>query len=132
MANVIAFFEDVFDNAEDVVRTLDKLVYRQLIEANTRSTDSIVGASHVRVTSGGWYYSKFLAGLFAYLDLVLQDTPIDDPGVEEELRGSVFRVDNLADREIEKINRMAERFKRVGRFLEYLGEQEDRSTWSVT
>ena len=126
VAKVISFFEDVFDNREDIVRTLERLVYRQLIEANTRSTDSIVGASHVRVTSGGWYYSKFLAGLFAYLDLVLQDTPIDDPRIEEDLRDSVFRVDNLADREGDKIIRMAERFSRVSRFLEYLKEQEDR------
>ena len=126
VAQIVALFDDVFDNRGDVIRTLDRLVYRQLIEANTRSTDSIVGASHVRVTSGGWYYSRYLAGLFAYLDLVLQDTPIDDPEIEEELRNSVFRVDNLADREADKINRMAERFKRVDRFLEYLAQQEER------
>lgn len=126
VAGVVALFEDVFDNREDVVRTLNRLVYRQLIEANTRSTDSITGASHVRVTSGGWYYSRFLAGLFAYLDLVLQDTPIDVSSVEEELRRSVSRVDNLADREAEKIQRMSERFERVDRFLRYLDKQEER------
>ena len=108
------------------MRTLNRLLYRQLIEANTRSTDSIAGASHVRVTSAGWHYSKFLAGLFAYLDLVLQDTPIDDRGVEKALRDSVFKVDNLADREAEKIDRMTARFERVNRFLEYLQDQEDR------
>lgn len=126
VATVIYVFEDVFGNVKDVIQTLDKLVYRQLIEANTRSTDSIAGASHVRVTSGGWYYGRYLSGLFAYLDLVLQDTPIDDSNVEQELRDSVFRVDNLADREAEKVDRMAERFRRVGRFIEYLREQEDR------
>lgn len=34
---------------------------------------------------------------FAYLDLILQDTPLDDPGVEEKLRGFVHEVDNLSD-----------------------------------
>ena len=126
VAGVVALFEDVFDNGKDVVRTLNRLVYRQLIEANTRSADSIAGASHVRVTSGGWYYSKFLASLFAYLDLVLQNTPIDDQGVENALRASVSKVDNLADREGEKIDRMTARFERVNRFLQYLEDQEDR------
>lgn len=125
VSTVVALFEDVFDNGEDVVRTLNRLVYRQLIEANTRSTDSITGASHVRVTSAGWYYSKFLVGLFAYVDLVLQDTPIDDQDVERELRDSVSKVDNLADREAEKIDRMTARFERVDRFLRYLEEQEE-------
>ena len=126
VAKVAALFEDIFGNGQDVVRTLNRLLYRQLIEANTRATDSIAGASHVRVTSAGWYYSKFLAGRFAYLDLVLQDTPIDERKVEKELRDSVFRVDNLADREGEKIDRMTARFGRVARFLEYLQDEEDR------
>ena len=125
VGGVVTLFEDVFGNREDVVRTFNRLLYRQLIEANTRSTDSIAGASHVRVTSAGWYYSKFLAGLFAYLDLVLQDTPIDDFKVEKALRDSVSKVDNLADREAEKVDRMSARFERVSRFLEYLHEQEE-------
>ena len=125
VGGVVALFEDVFANGEDAIRTLNRLLYRQLIEANTRSTDSIAGASHVRVTSAGWYHSKFLAGLFAYLDLVLQDTPIDDSGVEKALRDSVSKVDNLADREAEKVDRMSARFERVSRFLEYLQEQEE-------
>ena len=117
VARVAALFEDMFGNGGDVVRTLNRLLYRQLSEANTRATDSIAGASHVRVTSAGWYYSKFLAGRFAYLDLVLQDTPIDERDVERELRNSVFKVDNLADREGEKGDRMTARFGRVDRFL---------------
>lgn len=125
IARLIALFEDVFDNRVDVVRTLNRLVARQVVEVNTRSPETIEGASHVRVTSAGWYYSRFLAGLFPYLDLVLQDTPLNDTRVEAELRHSVFLVDNLADREDEKLQRMQVRFERVARFLAYLQTEEE-------
>jgi hypothetical protein len=53
LAQVAAVFEDVFDNREDLIRSMNRLVERQLVETNTRSTDTILGASHVRVTSAG-------------------------------------------------------------------------------
>ncbi len=76
LSELISVFENVFNNRGDVVAALNRLTKRQLIEANTRSTETIAGASHVRVTSAGWYYVFFLAKKFAYLDLVLQDTPL--------------------------------------------------------
>lgn len=126
ISRLIALMEDIFDNREDTIRSLNRLVSRQLAEVNTRSPETIDGASHIRVTSAGWYYSRFLAGLFSYLDLVLQDTPLNDPDVEKKLRDSVFRVDNLADREDEKLVRMQVRFDRVARFLAYLDAEETR------
>jgi pyruvate/2-oxoacid:ferredoxin oxidoreductase beta subunit len=73
-----------------------------LIEANTKSTDSIRRASHVRVTSAGWYYSSFLVKAFSYPDLVFQDTPIDDPAIEQTLRGYVQK-DTPASRDLRVI-----------------------------
>jgi hypothetical protein len=63
---------------------------------------------------------------FAYLDLVLQDTPVDHAEIEEDLRASVRAVDNLSDRDEEKVVRLDERFKRVGKFIQYLIGEEDR------
>jgi hypothetical protein len=103
---------------------MNRLVEFQLIETNTRSTETIEGASHARVTSAGWYYNRFLAREFSYLDLVLQDTPLDDSAVEKELRTSVYKVNNLSDREEEKIARMDARFERVERFIDYLEKEE--------
>jgi hypothetical protein len=117
--------EDVFDNREDAIRTLNRLVGRQLIEANTKSTESIVGASHVRVTSAGWYYSEYLVKAFSYIDLVLQDTPLNDAATERELRLYVQQVDNLGDRQEEKLARMQVRFARVRNFMEYLRREEE-------
>ena len=51
------------------------------------------------MTSAGIYYVATLTKAFAYLDLVLQDTPLNDPSVEAYLRQSVFDVDNLSDRD---------------------------------
>jgi hypothetical protein len=126
IAQLVSMSEDVFDNREDVLRSLNRLVAKQLIEANTKSTESISGASHVRVTSAGWYYPSFLVKSFSYLDLVLQDTPLDDSHVEHALRVYVQQVDNLSDREDQKLERMQTRFARVRMFLDYLEEEEKR------
>ncbi len=125
-SRVISVLEDVFDNREDIIRTLDRLVYRQLVETITRSTTTIENASHIRATSAGWYYSRHLVREFSYLDLILQDTPFDDVDVERTLRDSVFKVGNIGGgRDDEKIARMDARFDRVERFLGYLAREED-------
>ena len=126
ISQLLSMSEDVFDNREDVLRSLNRLVAKQLIEANTKSTESISGASHVRVTSAAWYYSSYLVKSFAYLDLVLQDTPLDDAQVEQTLRAYVQQVDNLSDREDQKLDRMFVRFSRVRSFLDYLWKEEQR------
>jgi hypothetical protein len=125
IAQIISANGDVFDNMEDVLRSLDRMVTKQLVETNTRSTERISGASHVRVTSAGWYYSRFLIKSFAYLDLVLQDTPLNSETVEGNIRSMVEQVDNLSDREDQKLERMAIRFARVREFLDYLQREEE-------
>lgn len=126
ITRLLSSFEDIFDNTEDFIVTLNRLLQIQLVEVNTRSTESIKGASHVRVTSAGWYYSRYLVRSFCYLDLVLQDTPFDNRQVAEDLKQSVYLVDNLYDREEDKLERVDARFKRVELFLDYLKSQEDQ------
>jgi hypothetical protein len=113
-----------FDNRDDAMATLTRLLNRRLIDSNTRSSESLDGVSYVRVTSAGWYYCRYLTCTFAYLDLVLQDTPFDDPDVEKRLRESVYQVNNMRDREEEKVQRVNARFERVEVFLDYLIAQE--------
>lgn len=124
IGRAISLFEDVFDNREDVIRSLMRLVNKQLVEVDTRSTETILGAGMMRVTSAGWYYFEKLARSFVYLDLVLQDTPLDDSSLMKSLKDSVYRVDNLSDPEEDKLLRMQARFSRVSLFLDYLGAQE--------
>jgi hypothetical protein len=125
LANLLFEFDDVFDNEDDFVSTINRLVRRHLVETNTRSTESVDGASHVRVTSAGWYYIRYLARSFAYLDLVLQDTPLNDEGVVRFLKDSVHLVNNLGDNEEDKLERVRTRFVRVWRFLDYLTREEE-------
>ena len=126
VSRLVIEFESVFDNLEDLIATLDRLTQRHLIEPNTRSTETVRDASHVRITSSGWYYLSCLAETFAYLDLVLQDTPLNDGAVEYQLRQSVYAVNNLIDEGPDKLERVQARCDRVERFLEYLKAEEDR------
>jgi len=126
ISQMLSVFEDVFDNRSDFVRVMNKLVSSQLIELNTRSIESINGASHARVTSAGWYYAQYLTHSFCYLDLVLQDTPINEKHIQKELKDAVLQVDNLIDRDNEKMLRMEVRFRRVENFIKYLQSDEER------
>ena len=131
LSRVVGTFADLFDNVKDVTKTLDRLVERQLVEVNTRSTKTVSGASHIRVTASGWYYSRYLSCTFAYLDLVLQDTPLNDENLERSLRQSVYEVNNLADREHEKHERMQVRFNRTQKFLDYLTNEENQEFQTI-
>lgn len=124
LSRMIVEFESVFDNVEDFLAAINRLVSRHLVEPNTRSPETVEGASHVRVTSAGWYYVRHLVPTFAYLDLVLQDTPINNQAVEKELRNSVYEVNNLLDDEDKKLERVRARFRRVEKFLDYLEKEE--------
>jgi hypothetical protein len=126
ISGVLSSFEDIFDNTEDFIVTLNRLLRAQLVEVNTRSTESITDASHVRVTSAGWYYSRYLVQSFCYLDLVLQDTPFNSRQLAEDFKQSVYAVDNLYDREEDKVERVEARFNRVEAFLDYLKHEEDQ------
>jgi hypothetical protein len=126
LGRMVGFFAETFDNVSDISVTLDRLVNKQLIEVNTRATHTVSGASHVRVTAAGWYYVRYLVRTFAYLDLVLQDTPLNDENLEKALRQSVYDVNNLADKEQEKYDRMQVRFNRTLWFLDYLAQEEKR------
>jgi Type I restriction enzyme R protein N terminus (HSDR_N) len=126
IAKIVVEFEGLFDNTEDVIAAMNRLVIKRLAEPNTRSTDSIEGASHIRVTSAGWFFYRYLIETFAYLDLILQDTPLNDPHVEKLLRESCYQVNNLPDFEDKKVERTEARFLRVERFIAYLEGEEAR------
>jgi hypothetical protein len=125
LAKLLFEFEETFDNQDNFLSTINRLVRRHLVETNTRSTESVDGASHVRVTSAGWYYIRYLAVSFAYLDLVLQDTPLNDENVVRLLKDSVHLINNMGDNEEDKLERVRARFQRVQRFLDYLAKEEE-------
>jgi hypothetical protein len=72
-----------------------------------------------RITPAGRYYSRDLAARFAYLDLVLQDTPIADPIVFEKILSTV------------EWTYLEDRFTRVHFFVQYLVEEEAREYTAI-
>lgn len=132
LATLIRAFEDAFDNRQDVIETLNRLVSEKLVEVNNRSEENIDLSTHVKISSSGWYYLIHLSSTFCYLDLVLQDTPINSDEVFSRLTESVRVVDNLGDKESNKKQRLEVRFERVEEFLEYLDTEENSEVEQLT
>lgn len=125
-------FENCFDNGEDFIDTADRMVRWRLIEVNTKSIETVGGATYLRVTPAGLYYLKYLVKKFPYLDLVLQDTPINDDVVVLKLTDYMRLVDNLSGKVEDKHNRMKVRFERVDFFLNYLKREEETEFVSIS
>ncbi|MFH0994510.1 MAG: P-loop NTPase fold protein [Pseudomonadota bacterium] len=123
---VFSSFLDIFDNEHDLTRSIIHILRKQLIQLDTRSTDSIKDARYVRISSAGWYYYKFLLRSFAYLDLVFQDTPLNDPSVAAKLKNLIIEVDDIAETQEFMTERMELRYARVEIFLNYLIKEEQR------
>lgn len=112
---LVTAFIDVFDNEDDCLRSIEKAIMlrRQLVELDTRRTDTILGAYAIRITSAGRYYLEYFVNAFAYLDLVWHDTPFSVRGTSDGLAKLMHSVE------------LEERFKRVDLFLDYLERQEN-------
>jgi hypothetical protein len=104
-----------FGNEEDCKETILRLVAvdRQLIDLDTRRTDSLEGASALRATAAGMYYLRFLANAFSYCDLAWHDTAFDDRPTCDALSKLMHSTD------------MNDRFYRVDIFLYYLRVEEE-------
>ncbi|MHA1735868.1 MAG: hypothetical protein ACTSV8_05800 [Candidatus Thorarchaeota archaeon] len=109
--------EDVFGSSEDGLMSMKMMLRKGLIEVDTRSTETVDGASLVRITPAGSFYSSRLVHKFVYLDLVLQDTPICRDQVVSSLARSLKKSNGES---------LPERFSRVDEFLEYLSGEESR------
>ena len=105
---------DVFINAKAIEDSLQRLATYGLIVLDTRSSETLEGASFFKITECGDYYLDVLINRFAYLDLIVSDTPIADTDFVEDLR----KVVHLSDLE--------SRFDKTERFIDYLQEMEER------
>jgi energy-coupling factor transporter ATP-binding protein EcfA2 len=111
--------ESVGINQKAVEDSVKKLAAYGLIEFDNQSRIGYDTAVYARVTVTGQYYLERLAYMFAYVDLVFQDTPICEEETLESLRKSL-----VISPQTDKIERLQIRFCRVQRFLKYLAEME--------
>ena len=112
VASLLREYREAFGFAEDLVQWSSELLRRNLIEAEPPRVSDINFADAVRITAAGAYYWRYLVRSFAYVDLVLVDTPIADE--------SVARA--LADKA--EHSNPSIRFERVRQFLEFLRIRE--------
>jgi len=116
LQQLISEIVDIFDNEQDCIWNLERLIdlRRQLVELDTHRSDTLNGASSIRITASGMYYHTIFAKSFAYLDLMWQDTPFNDDKIAKQLARKMHDI------------LMKDRFDRVEIFLDYLEKEEKR------
>jgi hypothetical protein len=105
-------FAKIGTSEPDITESLKSLAAASLVENDIYDFRTISDA--YRITYTGRYYIRHLMAKFAYLDLVLQDTPIADEEIFAKIKALVSSRD------------LADRFERVGCFVQYLRSEEDR------
>jgi len=105
-------YRQSFGYADDLVQWTGELIRRNLIESEPPRVTDINYADALRITAAGAYYWRYLVRSFAYVDLVLVDTPLADQTL-------VRHLESLVD-----TTEMASRFDRVESFLEYIARKE--------
>src|SRR5262249_10630273 len=71
-------YRESFGFAEDLIQWGGELLRRNLVESEPPRAADLNHADAVRVTAAGAYYWRYLVRSFAYVDLVLVDTPLAD------------------------------------------------------
>lgn len=113
---------DIFDNEEDCMLSITRLICLndQLAELDSRQTETVEGASSIRITSAGMYYLHFFVNSFQYLDLIWHDIPFNNSQIARLLSNQMHSTD------------MQDRFWRTEKFLEYLTIEENNELAQTT
>ena len=112
LSRILEYSRSVGISELDCRTSLQRLVEGALVENDLRAQRLVEETQAVRVTPTGRYYLITLHRRFAYIDLVMQDTPFID-------RRAFDAVEEKCDS-----SDMEDRFERCDRFLKYLEEQE--------
>ncbi len=122
---MLMLFDDVFYNREDVVFWCNRLIKKNIVETNTHSMESISDAVLIRVTPAGWYYMRYLSLKFAYIDLIIADTPIESETTLSGIFDLTIAIENTPNTDAAKLEKTKKRFAKVDLFLRYLKKQEN-------
>lgn len=109
---ILAEFQKIGTSEADTSESLRILAQHSLVENDVYDSREL--GNGFRITPAGRYYVRYLAVRFAYLDLILQDTPIADAETFKKIKSVIDSRD------------MGDRFRRVEAFLDYLVGEEDR------
>lgn len=106
-------YRESYGQTADFSQRAEELLRRGLIEAEPPKIGSIERSDACRISASGAYYWRYLIPSFAYVDLVLVDTPIDDQRLARELA------------ELSEDTDLMQRLRRVAKFMSYLHARED-------
>jgi len=114
--DILKEYRDSFGTAEDLAETSSKLLLGGLLESEPPRLTSLTETDALRITATGAYYWSFLVRSFAYIDLVLVDTPSTDEPLARELA----RLSELRKEDHSLANFTNFRIQRVESFLNYI------------
>jgi hypothetical protein len=115
-SDVLREYRESFGSADDLIETAEKLLAGGLLESEPPRLNKLTDTEAVRITATGAYYWSFLIRSFAYLDLVLVDTPCSD----EQLARELGSLSELRKEDFSLPQYMNHRIKRVNMFLKHL------------
>ena len=106
------YFFQIGVSQKDLTASLLRLIENALVEDDLRSQKLTKRAQAIRITPTGRYYLAFICKLFAYVDLVLLDTPLFDESTYFKIAPYIDSTD------------ISSRLKRCDAFITYLEDQE--------
>jgi hypothetical protein len=109
-------YRESFGFAEDFSQCCERLLASGLLESEPPRVEKLHQTEAIRVTATGAYYWSYLVRSFAYLDLMLVDTPFDSETVAKNFASA--SENRKEDYHIDEYSRI--RITRVTKFLEYL------------
>jgi len=125
VAELRAYFAEVFGMQEDFEKNLDVLLQHGFVESNNRLDAFSDSVDSIKITSYGMYMLNELAYYFTYLDLICTDCGIFDEKTSNYLTEAARTEYNHFTRG-ERVERVKIRLERVDEFIKYIVEEEAR------
>ena len=125
MAELLSYFADTFNMADDFTKTVDLLLKHGLVESNNRVDHYSEDVDQIKITNYGMYMFNMLGFDFTYLDLICTDCGIFDQGVSNYL-SEAARVEYGYFIKHQSLKRVEIRLERVECFNAYLRSEELR------
>jgi hypothetical protein len=125
MAELLSYFADTFNMADDFIKNVDLLLKHGLVESNNRVDHYSADVDLLKITNYGMYMLNMLGFDFTYLDLICTDCGIFDQEVSNYL-SEAARVEYGHFIKHQTLKRVETRLERVERFDTYLRNEESR------
>lgn len=125
MAELRAYFTDVFNMAVDFQMNVDLLLRHGFVESNNRLDKYTENVDRIKITNYGLYMISDLAYYFTYIDLICTDCGIYDEQIANYLSEAAKKEYGLFIKR-ERVDRVKVRLERVENFIEYLHKEEVR------